>query len=277
VSGPDGLIDTHAHLCDPRFDPDREAVLARAGAGGIVTIVEIADRPAGWEASRSLALSANGKETGPRMLWSCGFHPHYAQEAAGFDFTSMVGAARDPDCVAVGEIGLDTVKSRSSRDDQIRLFREALEVAGELDKPVVIHCREAQADTLRILRSFFGGLSRRDGAAGVIHCFSGDIHFAEGCLDLGFYIGVDGPVTYPSSGPLREVLRQVPLDRIVLETDCPYLPPQAMRGQRNEPAALGDISRKLAGLFDRSPDEIARITSENARTLFRLRRPRRDP
>ena len=264
------LIDTHAHFCDPQFDPDRPEALRRARERGVATVVEIADGPQGWEAARALAEGA--QDSLPTLYWTCGFHPHHAAEQAGFDFDIMRRQASSPRCVAVGEIGLDYFKSQASKEDQISLFRKTLEVAADLDKPVVIHCRDAQADTLRILKSFFAGMARRDVCPGVIHCFSGDLHFAEGCLDLGFYLGVDGPVTYPGAKALREVLAQVPPDKLVLETDCPYLPPQGFRGQRNESSYLELIAGKLAELLGKSAEEVARATTANARRLYRLNR-----
>ncbi len=261
------LIDTHAHLCDPQFDADRPEALARALSQGIKTIVEIADEPAGWDRAKNLARASTGQ---PNVFWTCGFHPHYAMQGETFDFAAMRQAGAEARCVAIGEIGLDYVKSEATREAQASTFRKALEAAAEINKPVVIHCREAQADTLRILKSFYAGTSRRDFATGVIHCFSGDAYFAEGCLDLGFYLGVDGPITYPSAKALREVIAQVPLDRVVLETDSPYLPPQKFRGQRNESAHLTHIADKICELFGKSIDEISQITTQNAKNLFRL-------
>jgi TatD DNase family protein len=266
------LTDTHAHLSDPKFDPDREATLRRAGDAGVRTIVEIADAPSGWKAARELAESSFRPDAPVEVHWTCGFHPHYAEESRNFDFGIMVQAAMSPGCVAVGEIGLDYAKSESSKETQAFLFTRTLEVAAECRKPVVVHCRDAQADTLRILRSFFGGLSGEHLCPGVIHCFQGDIHFAEGCLDLGFLLGVDGPITYPGAGSLREVIAQVPLEKLVLETDSPYLPPQDFRGKRNESAYLPKIAEKLAQVKGADLETVSRVTTENAARLFRLRK-----
>ena len=254
-------------MSDPQFDPDRGAVLERAKQAGIKTLIEIAESPESWDKAAALAES---KED-PEIFWACGFHPHYAERQEKFDFTEMKRRATSPSCLAVGEIGLDYAKSEASKENQQELFKKTLAIAGELDKPVVIHCRDAQQDTLRILRSFFSGLSRYELPAGVIHCFSGDLGFAEGCLDLGFYLGVDGPVTYPSAKGLRDVLSKVPLERIVLETDCPYLPPQPFRGKRNEPAYLTHVSEKLSEMLGKSPEEISSTTAANARRLFRIK------
>ncbi|OGR82229.1 MAG: hypothetical protein A2901_09530 [Elusimicrobia bacterium RIFCSPLOWO2_01_FULL_54_10] len=260
------LFETHAHLTDAQFDLDREAVLNRACDAGVETLVEIAESPESWEKAQALAE----KTASPRMFWACGFHPHYAERQKDFNFDDMMRRTKSSSCVAVGEIGLDYAKSESSKENQEALFRKTLEIAGELNKPVIIHCRDAQADTLRILRSFYSGLSRRELCMGVIHCFSGDSNFAEGCMDLGFYLGVDGPLTYPSAKGLRDVISKVPLEKIVLETDCPYLPPQPFRGKRNEPAYLTHVAQKLSEIFARSEDEISLVTAANARRLFRV-------
>ncbi len=261
------LFETHAHLCDPQFDLDRGSAVARASEAGVKTIVEIAESPESWEKAKNFS----GEKNDADIFWACGFHPHYADRQSNFDFETMKALARDENCVAIGEIGLDYAKSEASKEDQMALFRKTLEVAGELDKPVVIHCRDAQADTLRILRSFYSGLSRRELCMGVIHCFSGDMNFAEGCLDLGFYLGVDGPLTYPSAKGLREVIANVPLEKIVLETDCPYLPPQPFRGKRNEPSYIKWIAEKLSEVSGKRLEETALVTHANAQRLFRIR------
>lgn len=263
------LVDTHAHVCDAQFEADRTEVLKRAKAQGVGLVVEIADGPDGWDAARKLTEQPSAPDL-PTLYWTCGFHPHYAGGQAGFNFEEMKRAAASPRCVGIGEIGLDYFKSEAPKEDQQAVFRRTLEAAAELNKPVVIHCREAQADTLRILRSFYSGVSRRDLCIGVIHCFSGDRSFAEGCMDLGFLLGVDGPVTYPSAGALREVIGSAPHDKIVLETDCPYLPPQGYRGRRNEPSHLGLIAEKVGELWGKTAEEAARQTTENARRLYRL-------
>ncbi|MBI1979206.1 MAG: TatD family hydrolase [Elusimicrobia bacterium] len=261
------LVDTHTHLCDTQFDLDRESVLQRAKENGLRTIVEIAESPEVWE--RAQNFSERFPE--PFVYWACGYHPHYAGQVREEDFSIMKERLSHPRCVAVGEVGLDYAKSAASREEQISLFRRTLESASESGKPVVVHCRDAQADTLRLLKSFFGGLSRRELCAGVIHCFSGDLSFAQGCLDLGFYLGVDGPITYPSAKSLREVIAQVPLDRIVLETDSPYLPPQPFRGKRNESGYVTFVAEKLAELFSKSVEDISTITTQNADRLFRIK------
>jgi TatD DNase family protein len=166
--------------------------------------------------------------------------------------------------VAYGETGLDFFRNLSPRDVQIRRFGEQLDLAEELDLPVVIHDREAHTETMDMLRAWKG--KRR----GVVHCFSGDRAMARKCLDLGFYISVPGPVTFPKSDRLREIVKDIPLDRLLLETDCPYLTPEPYRGKRNEPAYVVHTARKIAAVRGISLDELARATSRNAKELFRL-------
>lgn len=263
------LIDTHAHICDEKFDNDRAEILARAKESGIETIVEIGESPDGW--GRVKEFLEKTVVPSPFVVWSCGFHPHYAEKFSGFDFDRMKReASSSARCVAIGEIGLDYVKSPASKEMQIALFRKTLEIAVELKKPVVIHCRQAQRDSLDILKSFFNQTLSGERERGVIHCFSGDLSFAEECLNLGFCLGVDGPITYPSAKILREVISRVPLERIVLETDSPYLPPQDFRGKRNESSYLTFVATKLAELFNKSIEEISRTTTANAKRLFQL-------
>lgn len=256
------LFDTHAHLCDARFDLDRDAVLDRARAAGVGTIMEIGDSPLDWQKVLALAESKLGS-----VHASLGFHPHYAQDwkpEALVDLRAWRDRYR-----AVGEIGLDYVVSTAPRETQIPVFRSMLALAVELGKPVVVHCREAFADLLPALEEHAAALSA-GGAPGVVHCFSGGREEAEKAAGLGFYLGVDGPITYPKNEPLRQAIRAVGLDRVVLETDSPYLPPQSSRGQRNEPAKVVEVAAKLAELFSCSPEEVATRTSANAVKLFRL-------
>lgn len=267
------LIDTHAHLCDDQFDDDREAVVQRAKEKGIDIIVEIADSPSGWQKAEELSKKCMAKrlESYPAVYWTCGFHPHCAGDFSDSDFDALKKTVLSENCVAIGEIGLDYVKSSAPKEKQISLLKKTLEIAVELDKPVVIHCRQAQSDVLKMLKSFFGGTARENVCPGVVHCFSGDLNFAEACIEMGFCLGVDGPITYPSANELRKIIPKVPLDKIVLETDSPYLPPQDFRGKRNEPSYIVCVAEKMAELFQKSSEEIARITTTNAMRLFGLK------
>ena len=274
------LFDTHAHLSDARFDPDRPEVLARAHAAGITRLMEIGDSPLDW--AKVLSLRSSPRPTGevpsatapeggvgPQVFASLGFHPHYAQD---FKETAVDALRREKDnFVALGEIGLDYVVSTAPKEVQIPVLRRMLALAVELGKPVVIHCRDAFADLFPLLEEVAPALSKGRQAPGVIHCFTGGTQEAEKAVALGFYLGVDGPVTYPKNEPLRQALKTAGLDRLVLETDSPYLPPKSSRGQRNEPAKIPEVAAKVAELFGVSAEEAARRTTENALRLFRLR------
>jgi len=259
------LTDTHCHLSDSKFDQDRPEALQRAQAAEVSVLVEIGEKEAQWPKARLLAEQNPG-----RVFWTAGFHPHYADQA-GPDLPGQLKKQLDhPQLVAVGEIGLDYFKNPVPRDIQKRVFSSLLKVAVEANKPAVIHCRDAgpddpaaQMDMLEILKKVGWGF-------GVLHCFQGSLEVARQCLEMGFYVGLDGPVTYPNASSLRSVMSQLPLDRIVLETDSPYLPPQAHRGKRNEPAYLPQVAEKLAEIRGSSPAEIHQQTTQNAQNLFRI-------
>lgn len=255
------MIDTHLHFTDPKFDPDREAVIARAHAAGVQLLVDISDEPPQWE--RSLALA----QQYPDVVCSLGHHPHFADQSNSTSWERLKMLARHPRVVAIGEVGLDYIRSTVPKDVQAACFRQGLAVALELHKPVVIHCREAFADLLEILQAEW---PKTQNPGGVIHCFSGDTAVAEQCLELGFFLGVDGPITYPNAHRLRETIEQVPLERLVLETDAPYLPPQRYRGQRNEPAYLSLIAEAVAALKKVPVEEVWSITTHNAHALYPL-------
>src|SRR5262245_57524387 len=197
-------------------------------------------------------------------VWaSVGIHPHDATEADAAAMREIEHLAAEPRVVGVGEIGLDFFRNLSPRDVQERTFGALLEVAARVDKPVLIHCRDAHDDTLAILAE--AGLGAR---GGIMHCFSGDVAIARRCLDLGLSISLAGPVTYPNARALPEVARFVPADRLVVETDCPYLPPQGYRGKRNEPAYLAITAARVAELRGEPLEEFARRSSENACRLL---------
>jgi TatD DNase family protein len=258
------LFDTHAHLGDPQFDADRDAVLGRALAAGVERIVEIADHPDEWDRATALA-----RANPARVRCSLGLHPYYADR---FDagFLSRLKAALDaaPEAVAIGEIGLDYAKSPVPRETQLAAF-SALAAAGrDWGVPLVIHCRDAYADLVPALRGLFRAPPSGRRYWGVVHCFTGTPEEAEACATLGFALGADGPVTYKKNDALREAFRRTGPDAAVLETDCPYLPPQSSRGKRNEPAALVEIAARLADIWGLAPDEVARRTSANAAALY---------
>ena len=219
------LFDTHAHLHFPDFAEDLDAVLDRARAAGLRGMVTI-----GTDRESNRATVALAERHGD--IWaSVGIHPHDAGDATEADFEEMERLARGPRVVGLGEMGLDFFRDLSPRDVQERVFRRQLEMARRVRKPVIIHCRDAHPEALAILAE-----ERVGEVSGVMHCFSADVEVAKRCLDLGLMISLAGPVTYKNARALPEVARFVPEDRLVVETDCPYLTPTPHRGKRNEPA-----------------------------------------
>ena len=251
-------IDTHAHLEMEAFDRDREEVLERAVEAGLTAIVTVGTTLADCEKAVALA----GRY--PLLYAAVGIHPHEVKGIDSGTYDALRLLARRDKVVAVGEIGLDFYYDHSPREVQIRRFAEQLDLAEELDKPVIIHDREAHAETLGILRPRKGRLR------GVLHCFSGDRAMARECIDMGFYLSVAGTVTYRKADQLRGVAREMPLERLLIETDAPYLAPQPHRGGRNEPAYVVETAGCLAEIRGLPVDELIRRTAANARRLFRI-------
>ena len=250
------LIDTHAHLEMQAFEEDRDEVIRRAGEAGIDAIVTVGTNLR--DCRKAVAIAGRYDS----VYAAIGIHPHDVNRIDGETYRLIRELAGRPKVVAYGEIGLDFFRNRSPRSDQIRCFGEQLELAAELGLPVIIHDRDAHAETLKMLTEWKGG------KGGIIHCFSGDAPMAGKCLDLGFYISVPGPVTYPKSERLLDVVRQVPLDRLLVETDAPYLSPQPFRGQRNEPAYVLHTARKVAETKGLPLEEVAAATTRNAKAVF---------
>ena len=264
------MIDTHAHFGDKKFDVDRHASLQRAKETGVSVIIEIAEKPEEWNQAKNLAKEYSDPKSGLEIFWTCGFHPYYADRWNPSYVHLIEECIKDKRCVAIGEIGLDYHRNTVKKEVQMDALRELLLLACEHNRPVSIHSRDAQKDTVQILNSIYAGLSNSNMINGVIHCFAGDAKFAEKVIELGFFLGVDAPITYPSSHQLREVLKSVPCDKVVLETDCPYLPPQQFRGKRNESSYLHYIVTELSKIWSLSEDEIRKKTTENAKKLYRL-------
>jgi TatD DNase family protein len=254
------LVDTHAHLHFPEFAEDLEAVLARARGAGVVSIVTIGtDR----ETNQAAVAAA---ERWPDVYATVGIHPHDAAEATDADFEAMESFARtSTKVVALGEMGLDFFRNLSPHGIQETVFRRQLGLARRLGKPVVVHCRDAHPEILAILAD-----EKVGEIGGVMHCFSADVEVAARCLDLGLLISLAGPVTYKNARALPEVARFVPDDRLVVETDCPFLPPHPHRGQRNEPAHVALTAARVAELRGIEVDRLAEMTTRNAAALFKL-------
>ncbi|HWG59572.1 MAG TPA: TatD family hydrolase [Candidatus Acidoferrales bacterium] len=259
------IVDSHAHLEFPQFDEDCAEMLARARSAGVRTILAI------------------GSATGPHLLdaaipfaeqhdWiyaTIGIHPHEAQLATGAHLERLAALAAHPRVIAWGEIGLDYHYDHSPRDVQQQVFRRQLALARAAKLPIVIHCRDAWADCLALLDADW----RPAGLGGIFHCFTGTLEDARRGIEMGFFVSFAGNVTYPKMQPLREVARELPLDRILTETDSPFLPPQGRRGKRNEPAFVTEVAEALANVRNLGRDEIASVTAANFDRLFRLKLP----
>jgi TatD DNase family protein len=257
-----GLIDSHAHLDSEDYAEDLDAVIARARAAGLERIVCVGL----WRAPGSFggALDLAARDPG-FIAATVGVHPHECARVPEADWALHEALARDPRVVAVGETGLDFHYDHSPRPIQEASFRRSLAIARAAAKPVVIHVREADEACARVLRE--EGLPS---AGGVVHCFTGDAAAARAYLDLGLHVSVAGVVTFKTAGAIREAVRNVPRDRLLVETDCPFLAPIPHRGRRNEPAFVVETARQVAELWGASPDEVAEVTTANVRRLFRL-------
>ncbi len=251
------FFDTHAHLDDSVFAGDLDKVLERARAAGVVLILN-----AGFDLeSSAAAVELAGKHR--EIYAAVGIHPHEAAGAGPDYLERLEKLAAHSKVVAIGEIGLDYYRDLSPRRVQKKVFWEQLELAKKLGKPVIIHDRDAHGDVMDILRRFAPGL-----AGGVMHCYSGSWEMARECVSLGFYISLAGPVTYPNAVRLKDIAARLPEECLLVETDAPYLAPQAFRGKRNEPAYVVHTVEEIARLRNKEPGYIAKITSENGRRLF---------
>ena len=257
------MIDSHCHLADEVFAPDLDTVIARARAAGIERVLVVLAAGSAQEAAQAQKLVA----LWPSVFVAIGVHPHQAVEhAQAPEKTADVVRAQlraTPPARAIGEIGLDYHYDFSPRDVQVSVFRSQVRLARDEGLPVVIHTREADADTLAVLREEGGGDLR-----GVVHCFTGDAALAKSALDLGLYISVAGILTFPKAGALRDVIRGVPIDRLLTETDSPFLTPVPHRGTRNEPMHVSRVVGALADLHSLPADEVAARTAENFVALF---------
>jgi TatD DNase family protein len=253
------LIDTHAHLDDDKFQSDLPAVLERAAAAGIVRVVTIATTAASSAASVGLARAH------PLLAATVGLQPNNLAEAAAGAWDTVVSLAARPKVVALGETGLDRHWNFTPFPQQEDYFARHLELARTRRLPVVIHCREAEADVVRMLRADF---DRHGPLRGVMHSFTGDLATAQACLAMGLYISFAGMVSYKNAQNLRDVAARVPLDRLLVETDSPYLAPVPVRGRRNEPAFVTHTAACLAGVLNVELGHLAEETTRNARTLF---------
>jgi TatD DNase family protein len=254
------LIDSHCHLDSPEFDADREEVIERALAAGVDHMLAIGTGkgPPDLEAGIRLA------DKYPSFYATVGIHPHDAAKAVPGDFKRLSELLSHPKVLAAGEIGLDYHYDFSPPETQKSVFLEQMAIAAAAHKPIVIHTREAWDDTVALLQQHW----KPHGLGGIMHCFSGGPHQARQALDLGFYLSFGGIVTFPKALELHAAAKEAPFDRILLETDAPYLAPVPKRGKRNEPALLVHTTRKLAELRGESYEDVSRVTTENFRRLL---------
>ncbi|HSV75353.1 MAG TPA: TatD family hydrolase [Chthonomonadales bacterium] len=251
------LFDSHCHLNDPRFDDDRADVLARAASAGVTAImVPGYDLPS---SERAAAMAAGN----PMCVASAGIHPHDARHYTPAVRQALESLVSRSGVVAIGEIGLDYHYEFSPPGDQREAFRDQIELAVELGLPVVLHCREAYEELLDTLETV-----QREGWRGVLHCFSGHETHARRGLAMGFHLGIGGAITFRKADALREIARIAPLERLLVETDAPYLAPEPHRGKRNEPAYAGVVARRIAEVRGEPEEQVAAITAGAARALF---------
>ena len=253
------LIDTHAHVQDRKFRGDLKDVLDRASEEGLEKIICIG---VDYESSCQ-AVDLAWKY--PQIHAVVGVHPHNAKTVNEKVLSKLYELAKDVEVVAIGEIGLDYYRDLSPREQQKKAFIEQINLAKELNKPIVIHDRDAHQDVFDIIKKEKAGKNQ-----GVMHCYSGHLPLAIELMKQGFYISFAGPLTYKNARKTHEVATKIPLDRILIETDCPYLTPEPLRGKRNEPAYVKYIAQRLAKLRRKNLDEIAYITSLNAKKVFNL-------
>lgn len=247
------FFDTHTHLQDKAFNQDRDRVIKRAADAGVKYLINVGDSLA--SSARAVVLAKTNKN----LYASVGIHPHNAKYLHKETSESLQSLAKNKEVVAIGEIGLDFYRNFSPQEKQRKAFEKQLIIARELGLPVIIHTREAYSETFKILRKYQ--------IKGVFHAFSSEKEDAKQALDMGFYIGIGGILTFKNSS-LKDVVRFIPIEKIILETDAPYLAPSPMRGKRNEPAFLIYTAKFLSEIKNCSLEEVASITTRNARTLF---------
>jgi TatD DNase family protein len=253
------FVDSHAHLDMLQFDPDRDEVIERALAADVRQVITV-----GIDVKSSRKAIALTKRY-PPVFATVGVHPHSADNAQRDDLRQIASMGTEKKIVAIGEIGLDFYRNLSSRHNQMEIFKRQLELAVSCDLPVVIHDRNAHDEVLKVLSSF-----KRDESKGIIHCFSGDRSLAEAFIEMGYFISIPGTVTFPGVSLIHDVVVGIPLDRMLLETDSPFLSPVPYRGKRNEPCRVIHTAQKVAEIKGVPLGEVARQTSRNVGQLFGL-------
>lgn len=253
------MIDTHCHLHFSEYDEDRQTVFQRSWDGGIDALILVGCDAE--DSTQAMKLSQNFDRT----FFSAGFHPHEANRWDLHKKQKLEELSRHPKCIAIGEVGLDYYRNLSPKEDQRKVFIEMLDLAKARELPLIIHCREAADEMVSVLKE-----QGPFPSSGVMHCFAGDSEYLRDCLKLGFYISFAGNLTFSNAQELRERAAEVPMERLLAETDCPYLTPVPFRGTRNEPCRITHTIAKLAEIQKKSPEEMAEATARNARRLFKL-------
>jgi TatD DNase family protein len=271
------MIDSHAHLDSPRYDDDREALLERAFEAGVRAILSIGigDGPAEMHRALEISREYAGRPNLPKIWASAGVHPHEARLFDNQAAAKLDSLLAEPEVLACGEIGLDYFYDHSPRDIQKSVFTRQMEIAAARKKPIIIHCRpsnnstDAWDDTLTMLRTEWSRTNLR----GILHCFTGELHHATEAIDLGFLISFTGNLTFPKAQPIRDAAVAVPLDRMLIETDAPFLAPIPNRGKRNEPAWVKEVAVKIAEIRNLAPDEVSSRTTSNFSAFFGIEIP----
>jgi TatD DNase family protein len=266
------LIDSHAHLDSARYDEDRDALLARAWAAGVREILSIGigDGPETMHSALEISRAYAGRPETPKIRASAGIHPHEARLADDAAYAKLDTLLADPEIVACGEIGLDYFYDHSPREVQKAVFARQMEMSAARKKPIIIHCRpsdnswDAWDDTLAMLEAQWAPT----GLGGILHCFTGELSHATAAMELGFLISFAGNITFPKAQAIRDAALAVPLERMLIETDAPFLAPLPNRGKRNEPGWVKEVAVKVGELKGLDPNEVARQTAENFRVLF---------
>ena len=258
------LIDSHVNLHSEKYAEDLDEVIERARAAGVTAMLTISDQLSSTQVIKAIA------EKDPLIWRSVGVHPHHANDYADLAAQTLIDMAKDEDVIGIGECGVDFYYEYSPRDVQIPVFQAHIDASRETGLPLIIHTRDADETTRRMLEEAY-----REGAfTPLLHCYTGGPDLAKAALDLGGYVSFSGIITFKNAEDVRDIARATPLDRIIIETDCPYLAPVPKRGRRNEPAYVEHVAAKLAELLEKTPEEIAAITTEN---FFRLFQRAQDP
>lgn len=262
------LVDTHAHLNFKAFKDNYREAIKKAFDAEVLGIINVGSN---LETSKKALEIAGEYEKG--IYAALGIHPTHIGEIKdlAFEIEELKKLAQDSKVVAIGEAGLDYFHDKESREEQIVLFKELLNLGRELNLPLIIHCREAFEDTLDVLKSATPN-SQSGTIWGVVHCFSGSLSDALEILDLGLFVSFTGNITYPNAENLREVVREIPLEKIMVETDSPFLAPIPYRGERNEPSYVVEVAKKIAQIKEISFEKVAEVTTQNAQKIFKIKR-----